>query len=310
MTGALLVQYVTDDEDTPHAGLLLDDTIRALPGDWPTTVLGVLDRWEELAPALQALDAATLDAVPGAVLTTPITFPRKVLCAGANYYSHCAEMGTEPPDPDDPPFFFLKAPTTTVVGPDVVVPLPAGDDPRYDWEGELAVVIGRRARHVSREDARSFVAGYLVADDLSARGVFAREHVVFPPFAWDWLAHKSQDGSCPIGPGIAPAWTLPDIEAKRMTLSVNGEPKQDTLLGELVIGIDGLVAGASDLMTLEPGDIILTGTPAGVGMPKNTFLAVGDRVEVAIEGIGRIVHTLGAPGTTTTTGSARPTPQP
>lgn len=295
MTGLLLIQYRTDDDAVPRAGLLVADTVRALPVSWPDTVLGVLDRWEEYEAALQTLDTEGLEAVPGATLTTPITFPRKVLCAGANYFSHTDEMGTARPDPDAAPFFFLKPPTTTVVGPDAVVPLPSGDDPRYDWEGELAVVIGRRARHVSREDARSVVAGYLVADDLSARGLFARPNAVFPPFAFDWLAHKAQDGSCPVGPGIAPAFSLPDIESKRLTLSVNGEPKQDTLIEDLVIGIDGLVAGASDLVTLEPGDIILTGTPAGVGLPKNTFLAVGDRVEVAIEGIGRIVHTIGDP---------------
>lgn len=295
MTGLLLIQYRTDEDAVPRAGLLVGDTVRALPASWPDTVLGVLDRWDEYEAALQTLDTEALEAVPGATLTTPITFPRKVLCAGANYFSHTDEMGTARPDPDAAPFFFLKPPTTTVVGPDAVVPLPSGDDPRYDWEGELAVVIGRRARHVAREDARSVVAGYLVADDLSARGLFARPNAVFPPFAFDWLAHKAQDGSCPIGPGIAPAFSLPDIESKRLTLSVNGEPKQDTLIEELVIGIDGLVAGASDLVTLEPGDIILTGTPAGVGLPKNTFLAVGDRVEVAIEGIGRIVHTIGDP---------------
>lgn len=302
MTGPLLIQYVVEDDDDPRAGLLVGDTVRALPAGWPSTVLGVLDRWEEYSSALQALDAEGQDAVQGAMLTTPITFPRKVLCAGANYFSHTDEMGTERPDPDAAPFFFLKPPTTTVVGPDAVVPLPAGENPRYDWEGELAVVIGRRARHVSREQARSYVAGYLVADDLSARGLFARPNAVFPPFAYDWLAHKAQDGSCPIGPGIAPAFSLPDIESKRLTLSVNGEPKQDTLLEDLVIGIDGLVAGASDLVTLEPGDIILTGTPSGVGMPKNTFLAVGDLVEVAIEGIGRIRHVIGDP----TAGSTAP----
>ena len=293
MTGMLLIQYRTDGDDVPRAGLLLDDTVRALPAGWPTTVLDVLDRWDEYEAALQTLDTEALEAVEGATLTTPITFPRKVLCAGANYYSHAEEMGTARPDPEAVPFFFLKPPTTTVVGPDVVVPFPVGDDPRYDWEGELAVVIGRRARRVSREDARSYVAGYLVSDDLSARGLFARPNAVFPPFAFDWLAHKAQDGSCPIGPGIAPTWTLPDIESKRMTLSVNGETKQDTLISELVVGIDGLVAAASEQMTLEPGDLILTGTPAGVGLPKNTFLAVGDQVAVAIEGIGTIVHTIG-----------------
>lgn len=295
MTRLLLIQYRIEDDDIPRAGVLVDDIVRRLPASWPDTVLGVLDRWEEYEAELRTLDTEALAVVPRATLTTPITFPRKVLCAGANYFSHADEMGTARPDPDAAPFFFLKPPTTTVVGPDVTVPLPSGDDPRYDWEGELAVVIGRRARHVSREDARSVVAGYLVADDLSARGLFARPNAVFPPFAYDWLAHKAQDGSCPIGPGIAPAFSLPDIESKRLTLTVNGEPKQDAVIDDLVIGIDGLVAGASDLVTLEPGDIILTGTPAGVGLPKNTFLAIGDRVEVAIEGIGRIVHTIGEP---------------
>lgn len=293
MSEFLLIQYVTAGVPEPRAGLRVDGVVRALPAGWPATVLEILDRWDELASALQGLDAGSLAAVEGASLTAPVTYPRKVLCAGANYASHAEEMGTARPDPDSVPFFFLKPPTTTVVGPDAVVPMPTGEDPRYDWEGELAVVIGRRARHVTRDEARGVVAGYLVADDLSARGLFARPNAVFPPFAFDWLAHKAQDGSCPIGPGIAPAWTLPDIESKRMTLTVNGEPKQDTLLGELVVGIDGLVSAASDLLTLEPGDLILTGTPAGVGMPKNTFLAVGDRVEVAIEGIGRIVHTVG-----------------
>lgn len=306
MTGPLLIQYVVDDGDDPRAGLLIDGTVRALPAGWPSTVLGILDRWDEFSDALQALDTDGLERLQGATLTTPITYPRKVLCAGANYYSHAEEMGTARPDPEAVPFFFLKPPTTTVVGPDVVVPFPHGDEPRYDWEGELAVVIGRRARGVSREDARSFVAGYLVSDDLSARGLFARPNAVFPPFAFDWLGHKSQDGSCPIGPGIAPTWALPDIESKRMTLTVNGETKQDTLIGELVVGIDGLVAAASDLMTLEPGDLILTGTPAGVGLPKNTFLGVGDRVEVAIEGIGTIVHTIGSPAAA----SARPASSP
>lgn len=295
MNDLLLVQYLDPDDGAPRAGVSTAGTVRALPADWPATMLEVLDRWDELGPALRVLDLDALSVVEGARLSAPITFPRKVLCAGANYFSHTDEMGTARPDPDATPFFFLKPPTTTVVGPGAVVPLPAGEDPRYDWEGELAVVIGRRAHRVSSADARAHIAGYTVANDLSARGRFTRPDAVFPPFAYDWLGHKGQDGSCPIGPGIAPAWALPDIEASRLTLRLNGELQQDTLLTELVIGIDKLVAGASAQTTLEPGDLVLTGTPAGVGLPQNRFLAVGDRLEVSVEGIGVLRHTVGPP---------------
>ena len=205
-------------------------------------------------------------------------------------------MGTARPDPRAAPFFFMKPPTTTIAGPVASVPLPLDEAPDYDWEGELAIVIGRRGKHITDEDAASHVAaGYTVADDLSARGRFQRPKAV-EPFTYDWLGQKAQDGSCPIGPGIAPAWAVPDIEDQRMRLWVNGDLKQDTLIGELVVGIAGLVSAASDLVTLEPGDLILTGTPAGVGLPRDTFLAVGDVVEVEIGGIGRITHTIARRG--------------
>ena len=231
--------------------------------------------------------------MPG--LSLPSPSPGKSCAPGTNYYSHAEEMKTARPDPRAAPFFFMKPPTTTIVGPVAAVPLPRGEAPDYDWEGELAIVIGRRGKHITSEDAASYVAGYTVADDLSARGRFERPNAVFPAFGYDWLGQKAQDGSCPIGPGIAPAWAVPDIEDQRMRLWVNGDLKQDTLIGELVVGIAGLVSAASDLVTLESGDLILTGTPAGVGLPRDTFLAVGDVVEVEIGRIGRIVHTIIAP---------------
>jgi len=289
-TGLLLVQYTAD--GTVRAGVQHDGVVRALPGNWPDTVLAILDAWPEWNGQLRALDPHALPIVPDARLVAPVTFPRKVLCAGTNYYSHAEEMKTARPDPRAAPFFFMKPPTTTIGGPVTSVPLPRGEAPDYDWEGELAIVIGRRGKHVTSEDAASYVAGYTVADDLSARGRFERPNAVFPAFAYDWLGQKAQDGSCPIGPGIAPAWAVPDIEDQRMRLWVNGDLKQDTLIGELVVGIAGLVSAASDLVTLEPGDLILTGTPAGVGLPRDTFLAVGDVVEVEIGGIGRITHTI------------------
>ena len=275
-TELLLVQYRAGDDPQVRAGLRHGGAVLALPADWPASVLEILDSWADWGTRLRDLDPASLPAVADAQLTAPVTFPRKILCAGANYYSHAEEMNTNRPDPTAAPFFFLKPPTTTIVGPDDSVPLPGGDNPRYDWEGELAVVIGRRGKHIPSGQAQSYVAGYTVADDLSARGRFSRPNAVVAAFAYDWLGQKAQDGSCPIGPGIAPAWAVPDIEAQRLRLWVNGDLKQDTLIGELVVGIAGLVSAASEVVTLEPGDLILTGTPAGVGLPRDTFLGVGD----------------------------------
>jgi 2-keto-4-pentenoate hydratase/2-oxohepta-3-ene-1,7-dioic acid hydratase in catechol pathway len=292
-TGLLLVQYA--DDDRIRAGVRYHDVVRALPRNWPDTVLAILDSWDEWSGQLRAIDPDALPAVPDARLVAPVTFPRKILCAGANYYSHAEEMKTARPDPRATPFFFMKPPTTTIAGPDASVPLPRGQAPDYDWEGELAVVIGRPGKHIAPEDAAAYVAGYTVADDLSARGRFRRPNAV-EPFTYDWLGQKAQDGSCPIGPGIAPAWAVPDIEDQRLRLWVNGDLKQDALISDLVVGIDGLVSAASDLVTLEPGDLILTGTPAGVGLPRDTFLAAGDLVQVEIGGIGRIVHTIIASG--------------
>jgi 2-keto-4-pentenoate hydratase/2-oxohepta-3-ene-1,7-dioic acid hydratase in catechol pathway len=263
-TGLLLVQYTS--KNSVRAGVRHHDVVRALPRNWPDTVLAILDSWDEWSGPLRGLHPDALPAVPDARLVAPVTFPRKILCAGANYYSHAEEMKTARPDPRATPFFFMKPPTTTIAGPVASVPLPRGEAPDSDWEGELAVVIGRPGKHIAPEDAAAYVAGYTVADDLSARGRFQRPKAV------------------------------PDIEDQRLRLWVNGDLKQDTLISELVVGVDGLVSAASDLVTLEPGDLILTGTPAGVGLPRDTFLGVGDVVEVEVGGIGRIVHTIIAPG--------------
>src|ERR1700727_1488375 len=126
-TGLLLVQYT--DGGMVRAGVRHDGVVRALPRNWPDTVLGILDAWDEWDGQLRALDPRALPAVPGARLAAPVTFPRKVLCAGANYYSHAEEMGTARPDPRAAPFFFLKPPTTTIGGPVTSVPLPRGEAP-------------------------------------------------------------------------------------------------------------------------------------------------------------------------------------
>ena len=257
--------------------------------------MDLLATWDDHVELLRGLtndDVRGSESVPGAVLLAPLTYPHKVLCAGANYYDHAAEMGTARPDPSAEPFFFLKTPTTTVVGPDAVVPLPTRAGSRLDWEAELGIVVSRRCKDISPAEAGDCIAGYVVADDLSDRGSFPRPNAVFPPFAWDWVAHKSSDGSCPIGPGLVPAWLVEDPQSLDIGLSVNGEAKQSSNTADMVVGVRGLLAAASRLVTLEPGDLILTGTPAGVGMPHGTFLSGGDVVTVTIERLGSITHTI------------------
>jgi 2-keto-4-pentenoate hydratase/2-oxohepta-3-ene-1,7-dioic acid hydratase in catechol pathway len=283
-----LVQYAQHTGDgAPRLGVLADGQVRALPVGWPPSALALFDAWETWSGRLQDLDGGDLDLVEGAELVAPITYPRKVLCAGANYYDHAAEMGTARPDPGATPFFFLKPPSTTVVGPYADLVVEDVTAAQLDWEVELAVVIGHRCRDVPLERARGVIAGYAVANDLSARGRFSRPDAVFPPFAWDWLAHKGLDSSCPLGP-VVPAWAVPDPQALGLRLRVNGEVQQDSSTADMVVGVDALVAAASALVTLEPGDVILTGTPAGVGMPRQTFLAPGDVVVAEVDGLGRL----------------------
>ncbi|MBF4571860.1 fumarylacetoacetate hydrolase family protein [Herbiconiux sp. VKM Ac-1786] len=286
-----VVQYTAGDT-VPRLGLQVGADIRQLPEEWPTTLLAALADWPRWNEALRSTDPDSLSRVDGAKLLAPLTFPNKIICAGANYYDHAAEMGTDRPDPEAEPFFFLKSPTTTVIGDGDGIPYPGRPDPKLDWEAELAVVIADRCRDVPVEEARSHVAGYLVANDISARGYFKRTESVFPAFAWDWVAHKSLDGFCPIGPGFVPAFTIADPQNLAVTLTVNGVTKQDSSTAQMVVDVDRLVAAASRWLTLEPGDLILTGTPAGVGMPRGDFLSVGDVIVAEVEGVGRLTNTV------------------
>jgi len=288
-----LVQYTIDGSDDLFLGIGDGDRVRSAPPELAgLSVLGVVQNWSRWVPVLRTLDPATLPEVPGARLAAPVTYPNKVLCAGANFYDHAEEMGTATPDPTVEPFFFLKPPTTTVIGTGAPVPISADPAAGIDWEAELGVVIADRCKDVAAEGAPAHIAGYLVSNDISARGPFPRPDAVFPAFGWDWMAHKGQDGFCPIGPGLVPAWLVPDPQALAIRLWVNDTRKQDSTTAKMVVGVNELVAAASRLATLEPGDIILTGTPAGVGMPRKDFLSPGDLVTVEIEGLGRISNRM------------------
>jgi 2-keto-4-pentenoate hydratase/2-oxohepta-3-ene-1,7-dioic acid hydratase (catechol pathway) len=162
---------------------------------------------------------------------------------------------------------------------------------KLDWEAELVAVIGKAARNVPVEKALDYVAGYSIADDLSARDL-SRRSALPPgnPFHFDWTAHKGFEGSCPLGPWITPAAEVPDPQALAIRLWVNGVLKQDSNTSRMIFSTAEQVAHLSSLATLHPGDLVLTGTPAGVGAGRNEFLQPGDRVEIEIEGLGRLEH--------------------
>lgn len=198
-------------------------------------------------------------------LLAPV-FPTKVVCVGKNYVDHAAEMESDVPET---PIIFLK-PATSVIGPAAPIVLPP-DSAEVHHEGELAVVVGRLARNVPAEDASSVILGYTVANDVTARDLQRSDG--------QWTRSKGYDTFCPLGPAIATEFD--PLEGMRITTSVNGDLRQEGSTADLVFGVAELVEFTTRVMTLLPGDVILTGTPSGVGP-----ITSGDRVDVEIEGIG------------------------
>jgi 2-keto-4-pentenoate hydratase/2-oxohepta-3-ene-1,7-dioic acid hydratase in catechol pathway len=246
------------------------------------------DELRELAAMASGTSVEPTDAAD-AKLLAPLRYPGKVLCAGANYYDHMAEMGFPGVKKETQRlFFFFKPPRNAVVGPGATVVMPRGTK-KYDWEIELAAVIGKPARHVSVDKALDHVAGYTVAIDMSARD-FNQAPDQF--YKFDWVAGKATDTACPMGPWVVPADALGDVQNVALKLSVNGEVKQNSATTQMIYSVAEQIARASELMTLDPGDVILTGTPAGVGVPKGTFLKVGDRIDAEIAGIGVLSVTV------------------
>ena len=227
----------------------------------------VLDR---LASGGRTPAAGAEHALAGVELLVPHV-PRAIFGIGLNYRDHAAETGKEPPPA---PIVFMKLPTSAAApGADVRVPAVIR---RLDYEAELAVVLGPDAT----------VAGYATANDLSARDLQGREP--------QWTRAKGFDGSCPFGPWVTTADEVPDPGALRVRSWVNGEPRQDGSTADLIFAIDELVAFIAETITLAPGDLILTGTPAGVGMAMDPpqFLASGDVVRLEVESLGAIEHRI------------------
>lgn len=268
-----------------------------LGDDVPASTREAIGRWEELAPRLADPGAApTLDQ--DALEWAPPVMPQKLICVGANYGDHLAEMeraGAPRIEPTPFPFSFLKPPSTGLVGSGQPVAIPAFGE-KLDWEAELAVVIGDPTRAAA--DPLGAVFGYAIMNELSLRDFVAP----FPhPLGLDAVISKGFDGSAPLGPWITLADRVPDPTALRIDLRVDGEPRQRSSTAQMIFSVEQLVAYYARVLTLEVGDVIATGTPAGVGagMQPPRFLEPGELVEVEIEGLGKLTTPIVAATHTT-----------
>ncbi len=282
-------------------GVVVDERVvdvKALTPSLPTSVRGLLaaDALPQLAQAITAADTSGAVALADVELCAPLPDPGKVVCLAGNYQEHIQEEGGPAKDKaTSPPHLFMK-PATTILAPEATVVHPDVTD-RFDHEIELGVVIGKTAKAVDEAQAREAIAGYTICNDLSSRRITGivnpdREMSEREKF-FDWLIGKWQDGSLPMGPYLVTADEATDIERRTMELRVNGEVRQQGSTGQMIYDACEIVSYVSHVMTLEPGDVISTGTPSGVGMATGKYLSVGDVIECEIEGLGLLRTTVG-----------------
>lgn len=284
------------------------------PLNEPETVFGLLQDWERNFPVLQMsineLKFANEEPVTSVSLSTlkthaPVLYPRQIFCAGANYRQHVIDLAVaQGHGADDTtsmeerravaervmdariaagsPYVFTKLPSA-ITGPYDPVMLPA-DATQPDWELELAVIIGRGGRHVSRTDALKHVAGYTIVNDLTSRDKVYRADM--KAIGTDWLASKSAPSFLPMGPYLVPAAFIPDAGQLHLTLKLNGEVMQDEGANDMLFDVARLIEYISGLVQLWPGDLICTGSPRGNGMHYNRFLRDGDVLEGTISQLG------------------------
>ena len=305
MTDFRLLSYLSKN-GYPRAGLLVQDHVYDLKGTLDAagfadarhgdSVLSALKAWNSIRPEIDnvvtAIVAGANDTLRslgrplGEVeLLAPVLYPGVLYCAGANYHDHVIEMtGKEPPKNNKEPFFFLKTVEGTIIGPGRKIRLPPFSS-KVDWEAEIAMVIGRIAKNVPADRAMAYVAGFTIMNDLSARDLTKRNDV---PFVFDWIGQKCFDTAAPMGPWITPTDAIADLDKMAIKLWVNGDLKQDSSSGQLIFKFQDLIAYLSRHVTLNPGDVIATGTPAGCGMPRGEFLKPGDDVRIGITGLGEL----------------------
>lgn len=284
-----LIMY--SDGADPRLGVVKDgrivDVHRAsggqLPGDMESLIAQGEAAWKAVG-ALTADDAPSLRIEDLPRLFSPLAPRKNVFAVGRNYRAHIAEGAAARDEAAELPLvpvFFTKPPTA-VIGHDDEIPWQPEVTMRLDWEAELAVVIGRGGRDIPHDQALSHVFGYTAANDVSARDLQLSHG--------QWFKGKSLDGSCPLGPAVVTSDEIGDLSQIEITCRVNGVVKQHASTSQMIFSIETIIASLSEGLTLEPGDIILTGTPEGVGFARKPpeFLAPGDMVEVEISQIGTL----------------------
>ncbi len=289
------VTYSLPADPSARWGILRGETVvdvkKAVASKWPGACPGSLaeliesgpNAWQRMAALLDREPASLTHPLAGVRLHAPIPRPRKnIFCLGRNYASHIQEAARARETPfkiPEVPVFFTKAPTT-VNGPYDDVPWDLAVTEQLDYEAELGVIVGMKAKNLVRARALAHVFGYTIINDVSARDVQLK-HV-------QWFKGKSLDGSCPMGPLVVTADEFGDPQNKRIWCRVNGVVKQDASTADMIFPVDVILEFLSRGLTLEAGDIIATGTPEGVGLGRTPpeYLNDGDLVETEIEGIG------------------------
>jgi 2-keto-4-pentenoate hydratase/2-oxohepta-3-ene-1,7-dioic acid hydratase in catechol pathway len=273
------------DGRTQLALVLADGTAieaATLGAELPATMQDLIDGGDRAVAALRDAVAGTPDGGGAALdqldLAAPLGRIGKIIAVGKNYPDHAAEEGVAPPAE---PLLFAKFPSA-VIGHDDPIVWRTSDTNAVDWEAELAVVIGRRGRDVARDEALDLVLGYTCLNDVSARDLQFGDG--------QWVRGKSLDTFCPVGPWLVTTDEMTDPRNRRIRCLVDGEVVQDASTAEMIHDVPALIAYCSRFMTLEPGDVIATGTPAGIGAFRDPprYLADGQEVVVDIEGIGRL----------------------
>ena len=264
-----------------HQGRYVD--VQHAGADLPASVKGILALGQD---GLRRVEAALRDGPVSydpaeSILMPPVPDPGKIVCLGLNYRDHAREIGAEPPGV---PILFSKYPSS-LIGSGAAILLPEISD-EVDYEAELVVVIGTKGKNIALAEAMALVGGYMVGNDISARDWQLRKP------GKQWMAGKTFDTFAPTGPELVTADAVADPHNLAIQLRLNGVTMQHSNTSELIYRIDAIVAHLSTLFTLEPGDLIFTGTPPGVGMARQppVWLKPGDRVEVEIDGLGTLVN--------------------
>ena len=292
-------------EGSVCCGILTDEGLIDIVSAWkdsnpPRSVKEILERGPACLEKLTGLEKSSGTIIPldSVKLLAPIPRPGKILALAGNYVEHIKEAGLKLGLSDSPrlttvPRPFIM-PATAVANPGDEIPWPVYSE-TIDYEIELAIVIGQKAKGVEPDDAMKIIAGYTIANDISARTVTFKKNRAVRPWDdfYDWLNGKWADGFCPIGPYLLTADEIEDVQNINMKLTVNGEIRQKANTSQMIHTVAQIVSFMSHLMTLEPGDIIATGTPSGVGFATGNYLKTGDRIEASIEKLGTLTNTLG-----------------